>query len=156
MFKKTSLAVIGANLMFLGLSAQACMDHYFYDRGNYSLSPGANAYSRMVRPVVKEKVFKVKHPATTIAIIDEDTNLDVKYELPAESKNVSLAFKGSKNVELLDDRFTLSEENGTITARFRVKQKGVDTITVTVSGEHEGEMLTYSSKVYIGSKAASS
>jgi len=154
MFKNT--CVIGAllSVSLLPVQANACMDHYFYEQGNTGLFKGSNRGPGMRNFSIKKKIFKVKHPSATVVVIDEDSNLKIDYDLPPESKNVSLQFVATSNVELLNQDIQLTELNGTATARFRVKQKGFDTITVTVSGEHEGEALSYSSKVYINAKPA--
>ena len=142
-------------LTLLAGHAQACMDHYFYQQGQGGFFKGSNTAHRMMRTPAKEKIFKIKHPAAAVAVVEEDTNLKVNYKLPPSAKNVSLHFAATSKLELLDSEIDLTDQEGSVTARFRAHKKGVDIITVTVSGEHKGEVLTYSSKVYISAKASS-
>ena len=152
--KKINLisALIVSSLM--ASVAHACMDHYFYQRGNNALFGNSDAMARLNRPAAKPKVFKVKHPGATVAIVDKDHQINVDYKLPADSTNVSLQFSATNNVQLVDEEIKLTDSDGTVTAKFRVKKKGIDTITVTVSGEHGGETLSYTSRVYVSTKAA--
>jgi len=155
MFKNICVVTAVLNLSLMAFQVDACMDHYSYQRG-YSASffSDSRPASTMSNLALKKKVFKVKHPPATVVVIDEDSSLKIDYDLPPESKNVSLQFVATRNVELIDQDIFLTEKNGTATARFRVRQKGSDTITVTVSGEHEGEVVSYSSKIYINAKPA--
>jgi len=153
MFK--NILVLGTFLALSLLAAQvnACMDHYYYEpTGNGSFFNSSRASSRIMSPTAK--VFKVKHVPATVVVIDEDSDFKIDYDLPPTSKNVSLQLVAGGNVELLDNDIQLKDLNGTATARFRVTQKGIDTITVTVRGEHEGEVLSYSSTMYINAKPA--
>jgi len=158
MFKITVVLSAFVGLALLAPQANACMEHYYYDQGGSSgLFGGSRPAYRMTKQTVKEKVFKVKHAPATVVVIDEDSNLKIDYDLPPASNNVSLKFAvTSSNVELLDENIQLTDLSGTATARFRVKEKGIDTITVTVRGEHEGQILSYSSKIYINAKQAAS
>ena len=143
-------------ISFAANNAEACMDHYFYDQGSYGALNKSKRFSSLNRRVVQKKVFQVRHTPAALATVDENTSLQISYKLPDTAKNVSIEFTGTDNVELLDQDVELTELNGTITARFRVRKQGVDTITVTVKGENEGEQLSYSSSVYVNTKAAAS
>lgn len=155
MYKNICVLSTALSLCLLSAQANACMDHYFYEQGNQAgLFSGSRAMSRMKRPSAQEKVFRLKHAPATVVIIDKDANLKIDYDLPPESLNVSLRFSTNNNVEMLDQDIVLNGLNGTANARFRVKKTGIDTITVTVSGEHEGQFLSYSSKIYINAKPA--
>ncbi len=154
MIKKIWISSAALSLSLLGTQANACLDHYYGDGGNggfFNSSQGAAALRNLPK---KEKIFKVKHPRATLVTTNEDANIEIDYDLPPKAKNVSLQFTANDNVEMLDQDIELEGLNGTATARFRVKEKGVDIITVTVSGEHEGEILSYSSTVYINAKPA--
>ena len=158
MFKNSNICV-SSTILALSLltpQANACMEHYAYDQGfnSGSIFSGSRTAVKVRSLPVQEKVFKVKHPIATIVVIDENSDLKIDYDLPEMAKNVSLQFAATRNVELMEDDIQLTDLNGTATTRFRVKQKGVDTITVTVSGEHEGEVISYSSKIYINAKEA--
>jgi len=159
MFKNINICALGAllTLALLTPQAKACMEHYGYEQGGFNSGSifGSSRTAVRVRSLpVQEKVFKVKHPIAAVVVIDQDSDLKIDYDLPEMAKNVSLQFAATSNVELMQDDIQLTDLNGTATTRFRVKQKGVDTITVTVSGEHEGEVISYSSKIYINAKAA--
>lgn len=152
-------AIIFSTLLIFSFAAnnsQACMDHYFYDQGSYGALNKSKRFSSLNRTVVQKKVFQVRHTPAALATVDEDASLQISYKLPATAKNVSIEFTGTDNVKLLDQGVELTELNGTVTARFRVLKQGVDTITVTVKGENEGEQLSYSSSVYVNTKAAES
>ena len=153
MYKKICIASASLSIALLTGQANACLDHYYGDGGNggFFNSAGASAIKNLPKP---EKIFKVKHPRATLVTTNEDANIEIDYDLPPEAKNVSLQFTANENVEMLDQDIELEGLNGTATARFRVKEKGVDIITVIVSGEHEGEVLSYSSTVYINAKPA--
>ena len=153
MFKNICVSSACISLSLIAVQANACMEHYAYGGGyNSGFFSGSKAPARVKFQPAKKKVFKVQHAPAAVVKIDEDSNLEISYDLPQTSKNVSLQLEATDNVELLDQDIQLTELNGTANARFRVKEKGLDTITVTVSGEYEGEVLTYSSKVYVNAR----
>lgn len=164
MSKKTCVLTAFLSLSLLAAHANACMDHFSFDQGSAGLFGFSNGFNNGAhtgfgaKPLpIKEKTFRVKHQSVAVVVIDEDSNLVIDYDLPPEAKNVSLQFTATDNVELLDENIELTGLNGTVNARFRVKQESVvDRVTVTVSGEHEGEVLSYTSQLYINAKPATS
>lgn len=154
MFKNICSLSALLGLFLVANQANACLDHYYGDGGNAGFFSGSQGLANIKKLPKKPQVFRVKHPRATLVVTNEDTKFDIDYDLPPEAKNVSLQFTANENVEILDQDIELKELNGTATARFRVKRKGVDIITVTVSGEHEGEVLSYSSTIYINAKPA--
>ena len=150
-----SAFLLAAGLLTAG-SVNACMDHYFFGQGNNSFFHGSNTASRFVSAASKNKVFKVKHSSAKVAVIGESTNLDVSYEIPPASKGVKLEFAANEKVDVIDQNIAIDDQSGTVTARFKPLAKGLNIITVTVSGEHEGEEYQYSSRVYVSTKAAKS
>ena len=154
MYKKIYGLSTLLSLALVAGQAHACLDHYYGDGGSAGFFQSSQGVSNIKNLPKKEQLFKVKHPRATLVVINEDTKFDIDYDLPPKAKNVSLQFTANENVEILDQDIELKDLNGTATARFRVMKKGVDIITVTVSGEHEGEVLTYSSTIYINAKPA--
>ena len=147
--------IITAVSLYLGMSllanyASACFFHYGQGYGGFS-GDQANPTAAFTAP---EKIFSVKHPPTAVAIINEYSEITLEYDRPITSKNVSIQLTGSANVELLDQNIELIDFSGEITARFRLTGKGFDVITITVTGEHNGDSLRYSSRVYVRAKQA--
>ncbi|MEO0368660.1 MAG: hypothetical protein AAF197_07725 [Pseudomonadota bacterium] len=134
-------------------TASACMEHYMFEQGRTGFSQYTSVYSSLPKP--KPKLFIVKHPSIAIAVVDKEQELSVKYDLPLDAKNVSLSFSSNQNIDVLDETIELDDSNGVVTARFRPLMSGVNMITVTVAGEHAGEQLSYASKMYVRSQAAS-
>ncbi len=135
--------------LLLANTASACFYHYGggFAGGNM---PGAAALA------MPEKRFKVNHPSTTIAVIGEEAELSIEYDRSDVSENVRIQVSGTANVEVLDQDIELMALTGEVKARFRLTGKGYDMITITISGDHEGENLSYSSRVFVRAKPVAS
>jgi hypothetical protein len=145
-------ATLCLTLSLFATHANACADHFYLNPDEAGFFAGA--LIKMAGLAPPEQAFKVKHPPLSAVVIGEHSEITIKYKRPWFSKNVRVHFAGTKNVELLDEEIALTDYQGAVTARFRLKGKGFDAITVTVSGEHKGEILRYSSRVNVMARHA--
>ena len=137
--------------------AQSCMEHYGYGFGGnhggfFNYSSNIADINELAKDV---KVFKVNHPSAAIAEVQKEETLELDYELPLESENVRLTLSATNNITMIDQVFDLKQKSGKIIARFLARKKGINAITVTIAGEHEGERLSYTSELYIKAKKTS-
>jgi hypothetical protein len=149
-----SFASLCLTLSLFATQANACADHFYFNPDKAGFFTGA--LIRMAGLAPPEQAFKVKHPPLSAVVVGEDSVITINYKRPWFSKNVRLHFAGTRNVEMLDEEIELTDYQGAVTARFRLKGRGFDAITVTVSGEHKGEVLRYSSRVNVMAKHAPS
>ena len=136
------------------VTAQACMEHYGYGFGGnhggfFNYSSNISDINELAKDV---KVFKVNHPSAAVAEVQKEETLELDYELPLESENVQLTLSATNNITMIDQVFDLKEQSGKVVARFLARKKGINAITVTIAGEHEGERLSYTSELYIKAK----
>lgn len=129
----------------------ACATHLYLNPDDYGFIGGSMI--RMAGLAPPEPAFKIKHPPTTKVEIGELSEIVVSYKRPWRSKNVTLQLKASKNIELIDKNLALEDFDSSIPIRFKLIGKGYNNITLSVSGEHKGEMVSYSSKIFIGANA---
>ena len=137
-------------LMLGSQQAYACAAHLGFNPDDYGFVGGA--LIRMAGLAPQEPTFKIHHLPTTVVDIGEDAYFMIQYERPARAKDVKLSLSASKNIELIDKEFTLQEQSGTIQARFRLNDKGYNSIALTISGEHKSETVVQNSKIFVGAK----
>lgn len=154
MAQRFSIASLCLITSLFASHANACADHFYVNPDEAGFFTGTLIRWAGLAP--PEQAFKVKHPPLSAVAINEDAEIIVNYKRAWFSKNVRLHFAGSRNVEMLDQDIELTNYQGTVTARFRLKSRGFDAITVTVTGEHKGEILRYSSRVNVMAKHAPS
>ncbi|MEM1110267.1 MAG: hypothetical protein AAGI11_00045 [Pseudomonadota bacterium] len=125
----------------------ACAAHLTINPDELGFFGGAMV--RMAGLAPPEPVFDLEHPAMVRAGIGERSELVVNYERPYFSKNVRLKVTGSRNVNLHSQELQLDDRKGTFTIPYELSGSGYDTITLTVSGEHKGEVVTEVGRVYV-------
>lgn len=145
-----SLASFCLAISLFSAQANACANHFYFNPDNAGFFTGA--LIKMAGLAPPEQVFKVKHPPLSAVVIGEDSVITIDYDRPWFSKGVSMRFTGSRNVEMLDEDIVLTDYQGTVSACFRLNGRSFDGITVTVSGEHKGEVLSYTSRVHVMAK----
>ena len=118
---------------------------FHYGQGHY----GTNKKVALNEPY---KVFNLKHSPTALSVLGEEAVIAVEYYRPNLSKNARIKLAGTSNIELIDHEIDLVDSKGEITARYRLTGKGYDVITITISGEQNGENHSYSSRVYVMAK----
>lgn len=130
--------------------AAACAGHLYLDTQNMGFF-GRTA-ARMVGLAPPERVFKVKHPSTTLANTGEEMEIQVSYQRPFFAKEVRLELSGSSSVLLAQDTLQLKARTGEISIRFQVTAPGYNTINLTVVGENKGEIVREHSRIYVRAK----
>ena len=60
-----------------------------------------------------------------------------------------LELKGTSNVQLHLKEILLEERKGSVTIPYQLTGTGFDQITLTVSGEHKGETVRESGRIYL-------
>ena len=83
------------------------------------------------------------------AVIGEMSEVEVTYSRPFFSENVRLVVTGTKNVELPTEELTLEERDGTLTIPYQLTGTGFDQLTLKVSGEHKGKVVTETRRIYL-------
>ena len=129
------------------MQAAACAGHLYLNPDDFGFIGGAVV--RMAGLAPPEPVFDLEYPTMTKAVIGDESAIAVSFSRPFFSDNVSLKIKGTKNVQLLQDEFILEDRSGIINIPYELTGSGYDTITLTVSGEHKGEIVSESGRIYI-------
>ncbi len=136
--------------LLLGLAPArvlACAGHMYINPDNLGFFGGAVV--RMAGLAPPEPVFKLEHPAMAKAKVGEDSEIIVTYSRPFFSDNVRLELQGSTNVQLPVTDIPLEERDGTVAITYQLSGSGFDQITLTVSGEHKGEIVRESTRIYL-------
>jgi hypothetical protein len=107
------------------------------------------AVVRMAGLAPPEPVFELEFPSMAKAVIGEESEVVVNYSRPFFSKNVRLELKGTSNVQLHLKEILLEERKGSVTIPYQLTGTGFDQITLTVSGEHKGETVRESGRIYL-------
>ena len=128
----------------------ACEAHFGFDPDSYGFIGGT--ILRMTGLAPPKQVFTVHHLPTKIVEVGEESYFMIQYERPVRATAVSLELKGSKNIELIDQRFVLNERSGNIQARFKLTGSGHNVVDITIRGEYKEETIAQHSKIFIGSK----
>lgn len=129
--------------------ASACADHFSLNPDDYGCFGGAAI--RLAGLAPPEPVFDLEYPAMARAVIGAESSIDIKYSRPFLSDNVRLTLNGSNNVQLFQAEFSLEDRAGTLNIPCRLTGTGYDTITLTISGEHKGETVHESGRIYLHS-----
>lgn len=137
-------------LSLVSVQANACGNHMF-GSGNMSFGEAIMSY----RSKAPKRTFNLTHPLITKVTLGEQSEVAIDYERPWLSKDVTVTLSGTENVDLIDSEIELAEYSGTLHARFVLKEDNFDAITVVVSGEHNGETVSQSSKIYVRTKRPS-
>ena len=135
---------------WLGLASTrvlACGAHMYIDPNNLGFFGGAVV--RMAGLAPPEPVFELEFPSMAKAVIGEESEVVVNYSRPFFSKNVRLELKGTSNVQLHLKEILLEERKGSVTIPYQLTGTGFDQITLTVSGEHKGENVRESGRIYL-------
>lgn len=147
MAQKYRRGLLSIYLALASAQAMACGDHLYFNPEEMGFFGGAVV--RMVGLAPPEPVFKLEHPSISKAIIGESNKVTVRYSRPFFSKNVRMELKGTGNVQLAKEDILLEERNGSVTIPYQLSGNGFNQITVTVIGEHKGEIVRESGRVYI-------
>ena len=134
-------------LGLVSMQTSACGNHMF-GSGNMSFGEAIMSY----RSKAPKRTFNLTHPLIAKVTLGEESEVLIDYERPWLSKDVTVTLTGTENVELIDSEMDLAEYNGTIRARFVLTDDNFDAITVVVSGEHNGDTVSQSSKIYVRTK----
>ena len=106
--------------------------------------------ARMAGLVPPPPVFDVVHPTMMRAQVGEKSEVVVSYSRPFFSKNVRLRVKATNNVSLDLEEVSLDERAGTVKVGYVLATgSGYESIILTVSGEHDGEIVNQSSQIYL-------
>ncbi|MGI9315837.1 MAG: hypothetical protein ACR2QW_00780 [bacterium] len=147
MVQKYLIGIISIYFALMSARAMACGDHLYINPDELGFFGGAVV--RMVGLAPPEPVFELEHPSMAKAKIGENNELTVSYSRPFFSKNVRMELKGSGNVKLAEEALLLEDRNGSVTIPYQLNGNGFNQITVTVIGEHKGEIVRESGRVYI-------
>lgn len=148
--RRIGLATLGLYCTLWASTASACLGHLLYaDPDEFSRVYGSIAASSGLH-VTPAKLFSLEHPVTAVVPLKEEATVEVRYRRPAESASVTLSLAGTDNVELVDNELTLPDLEGTVSVRFRLTDHGgYDALLLTVSGMHDGDIISETSKVYL-------
>ena len=127
--------------------AMACANHLYINPDDLGFFGGAVV--RMAGLAPPEPVFDLEYPSMAKARIGEKSEVTISYSRPFFSKNVRMELTGTGNVEIAEEAIMLEERNGIITIPYQLSGNGFDQITVTIIGEHKGEVVRESARVYI-------
>ncbi len=152
MLKQKLLFPVLLGLLMAAPQSFACGAHFYINPDDLGFF--GKAFVKVAGLAPPEKVFKIKHKAAMIVSEGEQGSLILSYDRPRFSKRARVQLDASKNIELSDEYYDLTELSGTINAGFPMQGTGMSMITVTVSGEHKGEFHSYRSQVYVRSKPA--
>lgn len=108
--------------------------------------------ARLVGVAPSERVFTINHLHTALVNVGEEKEIQVEYSRPFFAEDVRLELSGSKNVVFAQDTLELDERTGVVSIRFHVKDKGYNTIKLTVLGEYRDELVREHSSIYVGSR----
>lgn len=129
----------------------ACEGHLYFNPENMGFFGGAVA--RMAGLTPPEPVFELQHVDMVKAVVGQSSEIIVQFDRPFFSKDVRLQVKGSKNVLIKRGEYRLEEREGSITIPYEVVGVGFDTITLTVTGEHKGDTVRQSGRIYVSASA---
>ena len=137
-------------------ASSACLAHL--------MQSNPEEFSRVYRQMMQtsglysapRKTFQMKHPVTAVVPIENEATLAVHYQRPAESTDVTLSLAGIGDVEPLDNDVWLTESDGVLNLRFKLNGHGRNNaLVLTMSGYHDGALVTETSKVYLLGKRKS-
>ena len=147
MINKLSGSLLCICLTLASTQALACGAHMYINPDNLGFFGGAVVKMAGLAP--PEPVFKLEHPSMAKAVIGQDSEVIINYSRPFFAKNVRMELKGTSNVDLSQEEFLLEEREGSVVIPYQLTGTGFDQITVTVVGEHKGEMVRETRRVYI-------
>lgn len=147
MNKIIHLLLICIPLILSSTRASACGAHFMIDPDQMGFFGGAMV--RMAGLAPPEPVFDIDHPRMMKSVVGAETEVAIAYSRPFFSKNVSLTITGTNNVALDQDQIILQDREGTVTVSFELTGSGYDYITLTVTGEHKGEVVREVARVYV-------
>ena len=135
----------------LPASVLACGFHFTLNPDDYGVVGGTVV--RMAGLAPPEPVFELEHPAMAKTLIGEKSEITVNYSRPFFSKNVVLKVSGTSNIQLFQEAIELDDRSGTVSIPYQLSGSGFDSITLTVSGEHKGEVVREVARIYIRAKS---
>ena len=150
MFKKLAYLSLGLWCVSWAPTSSACLAHLMY--------ADSEEFSRVYRNIAESsglfaapvQRFPLQHPVTAVVDLETESTIEIHYQRPNDSANVTLALAGTGNVELIDAELPLQDRDGTVKVRFRLTGYGKhDALLLTVSGEHEGAVISEKSKIYL-------
>lgn len=147
MKKALALVLASVCLPLFAAGAHACGLHMGFNPNEMGFVSGTLA--RMGGLTPKAPVFKLKHPAMSLGAIGETNEIMVNYSAPAMARNVKLKLAGTRNIELVQDVIPLIDQSGSVAIAYTLAGSGYDSITVEITGEHDGETVRQVARIYV-------
>ncbi len=150
MKNKAILVSICLCLVLLPGRLWACAAHMGFNPDQFG--PIGGAALRLAGLAPPKPVFELDHPATARSVLGENSEIVVNYSRPFFSSDVRIEVKGTGNIVLPQPSIPLDDREGTVTIPYQLVGAGYDAITLTVKGEHKGEMVQQVRRIYVRAK----
>ena len=147
MIRKYAVVLVCFCLPLASVRVGACEAHFMFNPDKLGFVGGTVA--RLAGLTPPEPVFDLEHPAMARAEVGEKSEVVITYSRPFFSKNVRLELTGTSNVQLFREEILLEERRGTIKIPYELSGSGYDAITMTVSGEHKGDIVRETARIYV-------
>ena len=151
---KSFFAIFGLCLVLTPGKLLACANHMYINPNELGFF--GNAMVRMAGLAPPQKVFTLDHPVMVKSDLGEKHEITVKYTRPFFSKDVRMQLKATENVELGETVIPLEAREGAVTIPYELVDAGIDSITLTVSGQHKGEVVREITRIYVGANTKQS
>ncbi|ARN72703.1 hypothetical protein [Oceanicoccus sagamiensis] len=137
-------------LALISPKAAACAAHEYFNPDNFGVITGAAL--KLAGLTAPEPVFKLKHAPVAKAVQGEPSELTINFERPWRSSNVTMQFKSTPGIQLIDTSIALEDFEGAVKLRYLLEKPGFNNITIKISGEYKNESISSSRVVYIQPK----
>ena len=143
---------IAAFLYFTLISpkATACGAHEYFNPDNFGVITGS--VLKLAGLTAPEPVFKLSHAPAAKAEQGEPSELTINFERPWRSRNVTMQFKSTPGIQLIDTSIALEDLEGAVKVRYLLEKPGFNNITIKISGEYKNESISNSRVIYIQPK----
>ena len=137
-------------LALISPKAAACAAHQYFNPDNFGVITGTAL--KLAGLTAPEPVFKLKHAPVAKAVLGEPSELTINFQRPWRSSSVTMDFKSTQGIQLIDTSIALEDFDGAVKVRYLLQKPGFNNITIKISGEYKGEPVSISRVVYIQPK----